>query len=372
MKSKWVWIVSAAMVAAGALFAVLQKPATRVSPFEDPAQPATAGVEGQEIKIAPKNAPVVTGFVGDLLLKGNPEDEGKVIQPFVVGETLKLQAEAHNAVEYRWAVNGKPLTTEKEQEWGPQPERFYDVVKPGKYVFSVQVRGADKSLVSLEKTVELDILPLKIVRVEKNIVHDDDERFLTGDEINLDVSMAQSMGADPDFYQFRYYVNDELIKTPDDDPDTQGEWTHNSSLTFAFPTPGNYTFKVEARRSTEKEVEGRMELPETVIVADAVLLSLDSFPDNEKGAAVGTQVSLSSFPVSRYGKSECRFGVKRINAADYAWISESAGTLWGESSRTWVPTEPGTYLVRCDVREIGKEAPDDFREMYFTITDGNF
>jgi hypothetical protein len=37
-----------------------------------------------------------------------------------------------------------------------------------------------------------------------------------------------------------------------------------------------------------------------------------------------------------------------------------------------VPTEPGTYLVRVEIREIGKEAADDFRELYFTVTDGNF
>lgn len=363
--------VAIVIVALAAIFAMLKPaPVTQTSPFSDPdvlASPELPVATG----IRPKNAPVVIDFVGDLKNKGNLENDG-TIEPFVVAESLKLEAEAHNAVEYRWKVNGEVLK-EKDQEWTAQPFRYYDVTKPGKHVFSLQVRGGEKNnLVSLEKTATLDILPLKIMRVEKNIVHDDDERFVVGDDITLEVSMAQAMGADPDFYQFRYFVNDELIKHPDDDPDTVDEWTHSTTLVYTFPAPGSYTFRVEARRSSEKEPEGKLELPETVIAADAVLLSFDSSPDNEKGVALGAPVWLNSFPVSRYGKSECRFGFKKINVADYTWINDESGAVWGDSSRTWVPTEAGTYLVRCEVRELGKDSADDFREMYFTITDGNF
>lgn len=363
MRNWLVWSAGLAIVLAAALFALLKDGPVKDNPFRN-------GIAiGDSIGIKPKNDPIVSGFLGDLLMRGNKQDDG-TLEPFVVGESLKLEVEAHNAVEYRWEVNGVVLK-EKDQEWTLRAERDYEVWKPGRYNFVVQVRGADKG-VSLPKSTELDILPLKIMTFEKNILHPDDERFLTGTEIVLDVSMAQSMGADPDFYEFRYFVNDELIKNPDNEPDENTEWTHNSQLMYTFPTPGSYTFKVEARRTGEKMPEDRQELSETIICGDAVLLSFDSVPDNEKGANLGSQVWLSSFPVSREGKSECRFGVKKINVADYSWLPEDTGALWGDSGRTWVPTEAGTYLVRCEVRELGKETVDDFREMYFTIVDGNF
>jgi hypothetical protein len=316
--------------------------------------------------IVPKNAPVVLGFIGDLHNQGNPQDDG-IIEPFVVGETLKLEVEALNAIEYRWLADGQVLK-EKEQEWSPRPDRFFEVFKPGPVTFTVQVRGAESSLVSLPKTTTLTFPPLKIMKLAKSIIHDDDEHFLTGDTIFLEAQMASALGADPDYYRFRYFVNDSPIKHPDDDE----EWSSNDVLPYVFATPGNYSFKVEARRTTEKQPEDTFELAETVVVADAVLASFDSRPDNEKGASIGTPVEFSSFPNSRAGKSECRFGIKKINVANYVWLTEENGAVWGDCSRTWVPTEPGTYLVRCEIRETGKEVADDFREMYFTVTDGNF
>ena len=316
--------------------------------------------------IVPNNVPVVTAFVGDLQVKGNPQVDG-TLEPFVVGESLKLQVEALNAVEYRWTLNGEVLK-EKDQEWSTHGERFYDVTKTGPHIFTVQVRGANQALVSLEKRAELNILPLKIIRLTKAIVHDDDEHFITGETINLEVEMASNMKADLDFYQYRYFVNDVPIKHPDED----AEWSTNDSLTYTFSTPGAYSFRVEARRATEQKAEDSVELPETVVAADAVLLSFDSNPGNEKGVPVGAQVYFSAFPTSRYGKSECRIGVKAINALDFNWIAEETGATWGDPYRTWLPLEPGTYLVRCEIREIGKDVADDSREMVFTVVDGNF
>jgi hypothetical protein len=338
--------------------------------FSDPVEGDNSGTNpfdhAQLPTIVPNNLPVVTAFLGDLHVKGNPQSDG-TLEPFVVGESLKLEVDALNAVEYRWTLNGEVLK-EKDQEWSKRVDRFYDVVKPGPHVFTVQVRGANQALVSQEKKAELNILPLKIMRLTKAIVHDDDEHFITGETITLEVEMASSMRADLDFYQYRYFVNDMPVKHPDED----AEWSSNDTFTYTFATPGTYTFKVEARRSDEKKAEDSIELPETVVAADAVLLSFDSNPGNEKGVPVGAQVYFSAFPTSRYGKSECRIGVKAINALDFTWIAEETGATWGDPYRTWLPVEPGTYLVRCEIREIGKEAADDAREMVYTVVDGNF
>ncbi|MEI6231779.1 MAG: hypothetical protein WCT04_01900 [Planctomycetota bacterium] len=322
--------------------------------------------QGNGSGFVPNDLPVVRGFVGDLERKGNQLGRGP-LQPFVVGESLKLEADAVNAVEYRWTLNGEVLK-EKDQEWSLHAERFYDVVKPGKHEFTVQVRGTDKARVSQEKKTELNILPLKIMRVVKSIIHQDDEHFVTGDTLNLEVEMASSMHTDLDFYKYRYVVNDAPIKHPEDGL----EWTSNDSLSYVFTSPGQYAFKVDVRRTDQAEKEDSAELPDTIVSADAVLLSFDASPAHEKGAAVGSPVYFSSFPTSRFGKSECRIGVKLINAADYRWLPEENGTLWGEASRTWLPLEPGTYLVRCEIRELGKTVADDSREMIYTITDGNF
>ena len=192
----------------------------------------------------------------------------------MAGETLHLEAEAHNAVEFRWTCNGEVLK-DHGQEWTKLPGRFYDTTNPGTYLFAVKVRGADPKLESQEKSAELNLPPLKIMSFEKSIIHDDDERFVTGDEIYINVIyMSTGVGIDLDAYQYRYFVNDSPVKHPDDDL----EWTCEDSVHYVFPAPGNYTFKVEARRVNEKQAEGSAELPETVIAADAVLLSFDSFP----------------------------------------------------------------------------------------------
>ena len=367
-------IVVVALLAAGAWLVTRKHGAQKddlgasasFSDGPDTASGNSAEASSKVPAIIPKNLPVVTSFIGDLLVKGNPQNDG-TLDPFVAGESLKLEAEALNAVEYRWTLNGEVLK-EKDQEWTTHGERFYDVVKPGPHIFTVQVRSADKTLVSQEKSTALNILPLKILHLSKAIIHEDDEHFITGDTINLEVEMAASMKSDLDFYKYRYFVNDMPIKHPDDDE----EWTSNDSLSYNIATPGNYTFKVEARRADQPKAEDSAELPETIVAADAVLLSFDSNPVSEKGAAVGAQVSFSAFPTSRFGKSECRIGVKPLNAVDFSWLKEEDGSLWGDANRTWLPLEPGTYLVRCEIREIGKESADDSREMVYKVVDGNF
>ncbi|HLX63574.1 MAG TPA: hypothetical protein VKX17_20055 [Planctomycetota bacterium] len=375
--SKWyVWAIAIAMPIAAALLALFwQKPESTNNPlgstaFSQPANDVSnerANVTDlRQVNVVPKNMPVVTGFIGDLLTRGFRQSDGTV-EPFVVGDSIKLEAEALNAVEYCWKLNGEVIK-EKGQDWSTVPDRTIDLTKPGKYDFVLQVRGASPDQLSQPKPTGLTILPLKILKLSKWIIHDDDEHFLTGDTMYLQTDMVIPLAYDPDFYQFRYFVNDTPIKNADDGE----EWTSSDTLDYVFRTPGTYSFKVEARRSTEKQAEEMMELPETVVAADAVLLSFDSFPGNDKGAAVGSQVDFNSFPYSRGGKSECRFGVKKINVANYAWLADPSGAIWGEANRTWVPTEAGTYLVRCEIREVGKEAADDFREMYFTVTDDNF
>src|SRR5438128_1868282 len=102
MRNTWTWSAAIAIVVVAAVFALWKSPPPHDNPFS--AEPLTTlGGGGSESSgaIVPRNAPVVTGFVGDLLIRGNPEEDG-TLQPFVVGETLKLEADAHNAVEYRW------------------------------------------------------------------------------------------------------------------------------------------------------------------------------------------------------------------------------------------------------------------------------
>ncbi len=370
--SSFVWIALAAvcvLAGAAALWFWNSKPALEnvgdSRAFGDPPR-ADGRTQPGAAAIVPKNTPVVTGFAGDLALKGNPRNGGEV-EPFVVGDVLTLEAVALNAVEYRWTVNGEALK-EKGQEWSSRPDRFFDLEAPGTFAFAVQVRGGDKEILSQKKDTTLTILPLKIIHFSKAITHDDDQHFVTGETINLQVDMAMTMKPDLDFYRFRYSVNDAPAKHPDDNE----EWTTNDMLSYTFAAPGNYAFKVEARRATTREAEDRMELPETVVAADAVLLSFDSNPPKETGAGVGAQVYFSAFPTSRYGKSECRIGVKKINAADFTWLTDASGAVWSDPYRTWVPLEPGRYLVRCEIREVGKEAADDFREMVYTVIDGNF
>jgi len=313
--------------------------------------------------IVPKNNPVVIGFVGDLAVRGTKRNDGSLI-PFVIGDVLILDAETLNATEYRWTVNGEVLK-EKGQEWSVRKDREYEVTAAGELRFSVEVRGADPNAVSQPKETRLKTEPLYIESFEKSIVHDED-RCLTGDEFTVEVRMAEPIKADLDFYKFKYWVNDMPQKHPDDNE----EWTSENDFTYKFPTPGQYSFKVEVRRATEKAAERVAVLAEIVTVADAVLLSFDAYPD--RVAALGATVNLDVFPESLYGKSECRFGVKKVEAADFAWVAGEDGATWGAAERDWLPTEPGNYIVRAEIREPGKEVADDFREILYTITAGEF
>jgi hypothetical protein len=309
-----------------------------------------------------KNYPIVIGFVGDLAERGTKRNDGSIV-PFVIGEILTLDAEALNATEYRWTVNGEVLK-EKDQEWSARKDREYEVVTAGELRFSVQVRGADASVVSQPKETTLKTEPLYIESFEKSIVHDED-RCLTGDEFTVEVGLAMPIKADLDFYLCRYFVNDVPQKN-----DEGQEWTSETDFTYKFPAPGQYSFKVEVRRATEKAAEKTAVLAETITVADAVLLSFDAYPD--KCAALGTTVGLDAFPQSVFGKSECRFGVKKVEAADFAWIAEQDGAIWGAADRDWLPTEPGNYILRVEIREPGKEQAEDSREILYTVTIGEF
>jgi len=361
----WAWIVSALLIA-GAIVAALrtETPAGNLgtSRFETGAQAGRPGEAWPDI--VPKNNPVVVRFVGDLADGGTKRNDGSVVD-FVIGDLLTLDAEALNAVEYRWTVNGEVLK-EKDQEWSVRKDREYEVKTKAELRFAVQVRGADPGAVSQPKETVLTTKALVIESFEKHITQQDEDRCLTGEDVTVEVSMAEPMTADPDFYLFRYSVNDVPMKHPDDGK----EWTTEHDFTYTFPAPGQYAFKVEVRRATEKLAEETRVLAETVTVADAVLLTFDATP--EKYAALGTTVQLDVFPESVFGKSECRFGWKKVEAAEFEWIPDDDGTFWGAAERSWLPREPGNYLLRAEVREPGKQQADDSRELIYTVTVGDF
>ena len=365
----WVWGLGALIVVGGVVLGITKSDAPsniQSSKFEDKSDADKingANADSALPSIVAKSAPVVTGFRGDLANGGSKENDGTVI-PFVIGEYLTLDADATNATEYRWTVNGI-LIKDKDLEWSTRKEREYEISAASDLRFTVQVRGADKNLPSLPKEVIIKPVPLYIKSFDALLTEEPD-RSLTGEDYSVEVDMQDPVGADPDFYRFRYLVNDVPVKHPDDGL----EWTTERDFTYTFPAPGRYSFKVEARRSTEKEPEDSKVLAETIVAADAVALSFDTTP--EKYAPVGTTVDMNMFPISIFGKSECRFGVKKIVEADFKWLEDETGTIWGESERSWLPNEPGNYLVRAEVREAGKEQADDFREVFYTVTEGDF
>jgi hypothetical protein len=361
-RNLWAWGLGALLIAGAVVLALkAERPAERVGLGANGFESGNTAAAGTPDVVA-RNCPVVLRFVGDLADGGSKRNDGETV-PFVIGELLTLEAEALNAVEYRWTANGEVLK-EKGQEWSVRKDREYEVKTAGDLRFSVQVRAAD-SAVSQPKETLLKIKALCIESFEKHITQDEDH-CLTGDEFTVEVSLAEPATADLDFYLLRYLVNDVPVPHPDDGK----EWTTERDFTYTFPEPGQYSFKVEVRRATEKAAEDSRTLAETITVADAVLLTFDAFP--EKFAALGTSVALDVFPESIFGKSECRFGVKKVQAADFEWIADDDGTIWGAAERTWLPSEPGNYLLRAEVREAGKERPDDYREFMFTVTDGDF
>jgi hypothetical protein len=360
MKSIWAWILGLGLIVGAVVFALKRELPNRGLQAQHFSEHAEGGTEKA---IVPKDTSVVVGFVGDLLVGGDKRQDGSVI-PFVIGEVLKLDAEAVNATEYRWTVNGEVIK-DKDQEWSRVKDREYEVLKAGELQFSVQVRGANPDQVSAIKDIKLKTVSVYIESFEAALVHDDD-RALTGDDYTVEVSLAEPITADDDYYLLRYSVNDTPVKHPDDDK----EWTTEREFTYIFPAPGQYSFKVEVRRATEREVEASAILAETIVAADAVILSFDAAPD--KYAPLGSTIDLEMFPQSLFGKSDCRFGFKKVTAADFQWIADDDGSVWGSDQRKWLPTEAGNYILRGEVREPGKPQADDSREILYQIVDGDF
>jgi hypothetical protein len=357
----WAWVLGVGLIGAAVAIAMSRpkrQESLEATQFRIPG--SDNGASGRAIE--PKNGPMVVAFLGDLAVGGTKLNDE--IVPFVIGERLTLDADAVNAVEYRWAINGVVIK-DKEDEWSKRKDREYEVADVGELRFTVQVRGADKALISHPKEAILKTEAVHIISFEKALVQEDD-RCLTGEDYTVEVSLAEPITADLEFYELRYLVNDVPVKHPDDNK----EWTTERDFTYTFPTPGQYSFKVEVRRAGQKQAEARAELAETIVVADAILLSFDAYP--EKYAPLGTSIALDSFPQSIFGSTECRFGVKKVVAADFEWVTDEDGTAWGTAERKWLPTEPGNYILRSEIREVGKDQAEDSRELLYTVTEGNF
>ncbi|HYG76818.1 MAG TPA: hypothetical protein VEK08_17575 [Planctomycetota bacterium] len=365
----WAWVLGFAMIGAAIYVGASRKKGTSdtLQATQFGSGTGTSTTEDAQRFAQPieaKNGPAVIGFVGDLVDGGFKEGDGSLI-PFVIGDIIKLDAEAVNAVQYRWTVNGSVIKDKNNEEWSTQKDREYVVERGGDHKFAVQVRGTDPNILSQMREVTIKTVAVFITSFDKAIVEEDD-RCLTGEEYTVEVTLADPITAELDFFELRYLVNDVPVKHPDDGK----EWTIERSLGYQFPAPGQYSLKVEVRRKGQTEVEASATLAETIVVADAVLLTFDAFPD--KYAPLGTTVALDCFPDSIFGKSECRFGVKKVVAADFEWIADSDGSMWGAAERNWLPTEPGNYIIRAEVREIGKPQAEDFRELLYTVTLGDF
>src|SRR6516162_5719506 len=146
MKRAWAWWVGAVMILIAALAASLRTippRGTGTTHFE--AEPKSSKPD-----VVAQNAPVVEGFVGDLEDGGVKENDDTLL-PFVIGDSLNLEANARNATEYRWMVDGKVLLSEDGKEWSPKKVREWEVKEAGEHTFAVQVRGSDPNVVSLPR-----------------------------------------------------------------------------------------------------------------------------------------------------------------------------------------------------------------------------
>lgn len=365
------WAAAVCIVAAGIIAGLTVKPKKDggfgTSSFRagGTGKNKNGGGDGNGVGLGVRSAttgPLLLGFKGDLA-KGCMEESEEGVTPFVVGSILGLDVEWRNATRFRWTCNGKVVPDKDGEEWGPRAERWFEVKKPGEMTFTVQARGENPRKLSgiLKRTIKTE--SLHITSFSPSIYDEGEDRVLTGDDYTVEVETAEP---DDDVeYLYRYFINNRPIKHPEDGK----EWTTEDSLTYAFPVPGKYTFKVEVRRKGAKVPEATATLS-PIVVADAIIENFDATPENT--APAGSEVLLDTFIMSLNGDVECRFGVMPLQeGTKYEWILTENGNEWGGESRMWRPTVPGNYRIRVELRDNNGDGPDDVREIpSFIVTAG--
>jgi hypothetical protein len=132
--------------------------------------------------------------------------------------------------------------------------------------------------------------------------------------------------------------------------------------------PGEYHFKVEARREGSESVEDSMNLAMPIRVGDAVIYDFDATPEH---GGVGHKVVLDATVWNLEGPTQCRFGVLDVRHPNKGllWLETEDGKEWGPSTRSWVPDVAGVYRIRAEVRDKEGTEADDFWELYYTVVE---
>ena len=265
-----------------------------------------------------------------------------IMSPGEVGTEIIVEAHSDKpGVEYRFTVDDSVLT-----DWTDEETVAWTPDTAGIHTITVQARTWGMPETQVMDSIQYEVIPTPLSDVTIKATPDS---FIEEDSTVI-VSAVGEAGA---WYQFQITGEGES---------TVWDWSQNDSIEWTPERAGHYDLYVQAHRDGRPadcvDVSDTMEY-EVVPKPLTGELEIDVSPESPQD--VGTEITIS---VDGLGSdAEYWFGVQTAEE-EWVWTGE-----WStETSVSWMPDDPGIYIIYVRTRAQGRDGFDLEDTIDFTVS----